>query len=212
MTDNYIKRYNIVTAMNEKKTKIIGLSGSPRDNSNSTILLKQLLSGAEQAGGETVLVNICELDIKPCTHCDYCVKTGKCIISDDMDFLYPMIMSADAIAISSPIYFMSVSAQLKLVIDRLQMFWAYRNDSGKSIITASADQRRKGIFIAVGARNTHSVFSGASTTMKWAFDAIDADLYGQILVGKCEAAGKITSMPEYLQTAYKLGQSLINKS
>jgi multimeric flavodoxin WrbA len=62
-----------------------------------------------------------DLEIKPCTACDACLgKTDKfCIIDDDMDQLYPAFVEADLVVLASPIYWWSVSAQLKLFIDRL---------------------------------------------------------------------------------------------
>ena len=202
-------RYNICIIMSNRKIKIIGLSGSPRANSNSRLLLEHFLSGAEASGGETQLIDVCSLNIKPCTHCDYCITNGKCSIKDDMEYLYSLIMEADCIAVASPIYFMSISAQLKLAIDRLQMFWAYRDAKGTSVLPARNNGRRKGVFIATGARNTPSVFAGACVTMRWAFDAIDADVYENILVGHCEEAGQINSMEEFIEASFELGKKVI---
>ena len=70
--------------------KILVLNGSPRENGNTAALVKQLTIGAEEAGAEVESVRLHDLDIHPCDACDICQETGNgCVISDDMQELYP---------------------------------------------------------------------------------------------------------------------------
>ena len=193
--------------MSEKNIKIIGLAGSPRTQSNSTAVLNSVLAGATGKGAQCELIMLAELSISPCTHCDYCCNAGSCIFHDDMQRIYEQIKSADAIVISSPIYFMGLCSQLKLMVDRCQVFWAYRNTTGNSLINGGR-RNRKGIFIATGARNTKSVFAGAKESIRWLFDSLDCQFWDSILIGNCESPGQINSMPEKLQLAYELGEKL----
>jgi multimeric flavodoxin WrbA len=100
--------------------KVLGIVCSPRKNGNTEIMMKAALTGAGSYGAETELWTTAGKDLKPCDACKSCVeKGGKCHINDDMQELYPKILAADGIIFGSPSYFESVSAQAKIVIDRL---------------------------------------------------------------------------------------------
>lgn len=99
--------------------KILVLNGSPRENGNTAALVKQLTIGAEEAGAEVESVRLHDLDIHPCDACDICQETGNgCVISDDMQELYPKLRTADVIVIASPVYWFNLTAQTKICIDR----------------------------------------------------------------------------------------------
>ena len=98
--------------------KILGLSFSPRINGNTMILLSEALNGAKQEGAEVELYSVADKTIKPCDGCRACSKTGKCHIKDDMQGLYDKLLESDGIIFGTPIYFYSMTAQAKTVIDR----------------------------------------------------------------------------------------------
>ena len=97
--------------------KIIGLVGSPRKE-NTYFLTQTALDEAKKHNIETELIHLGKLNIKPCTVCNACIKTGKCIIDDDYNKVAEKIITADGIIMSSPVYFGGVSAQLKAFMDR----------------------------------------------------------------------------------------------
>lgn len=99
--------------------KILVLNGSPREKGNTAALVKQLTIGAKEAGAEVESVRLHDLDIHPCDACDSCQGNGNgCVISDDMQELYPKLRTADVIVIASPVYWFNLTAQTKLCIDR----------------------------------------------------------------------------------------------
>ena len=102
--------------MNERR--ILILKGSPRKRGNSAILADQVAAGAAEAGAAVESFDLHGMDIRPCDNCDFCQGSGECVINDDMQLLYPKLLEADAIVIASPIYWFTVSAQMKLCIDR----------------------------------------------------------------------------------------------
>ncbi len=104
--------------------KILGFVGSSRIEGNTDILVRQALSGAAARGAQTNLFHLGKMDIKGCYGCDYCKSNKGCRVNDDMQAIYKEINNSDAIIIGSPIYMMQVSAQTKLLIDRL---YAFRN-------------------------------------------------------------------------------------
>jgi len=99
--------------------EILILNGSPRVNGNTAVLAEQLTAGALEMGAKVENVYLHELDIQPCDACDGCQSGGKgCVISDDMQDIYPKLRSADAIVIATPVYWFSMTAQMKLCLDR----------------------------------------------------------------------------------------------
>lgn len=100
--------------------KIIGLCASPRGKKSSTMsLVKQGLSGAEKKGAKTEFINLCKKEIKFCTGCGVCYKKGKCVHKDDFKDILEAILESDGIILGSPNYINSVSAQMKVFLDRL---------------------------------------------------------------------------------------------
>ncbi len=103
--------------------KVIAFNGSPRKNANTVTLVQAALKGAASKGAETRLVNLNELNIKGCQGCESCKKApGKCVLKDDLTPLLQEMAECDAVVLGSPIYWFRVSAQLKMLIDRLYCF------------------------------------------------------------------------------------------
>lgn len=98
--------------------KIIGIVGSPRKGGNTEILVKAALERAKERGADTEIINLGSAEIEPCIACDICKSTGECAIYDDMPELLEKIVDADGIIMGSPVYFGSVTSQLKMLMDR----------------------------------------------------------------------------------------------
>ena len=119
---------------------ILGISGSPRKMATEHIL-GVARSMLEERGYETQLFTMRGKSISPCRHCDYCLKNKECIVKDDMYQLYPLIREAEGYVLATPVYNGSMSAQMKIAIDRTRA-------------TLAADprslRRKPGMAIAVG--------------------------------------------------------------
>lgn len=98
--------------------KILGIVCSPRVGGNTEILVTEALKGAEGKGAEVNIITLANKQINPCDHCGTCYENGVCHIEDGMDEIYHQLIEADGIILGSPVYFWSVSAQAKLVMDR----------------------------------------------------------------------------------------------
>lgn len=188
--------------------KILGIFGSPRRNGNSDILLSKALQGAEANGSIVEKIIIRDLLIAPCNSCGGCYENGVCVIKDEMQKMYTELVDADGIIVSSPIYFMGISAQLKAFIDRCQAFWARKYILHKSI---RGDGRyAKGFFIATAARNpVDNLFSGAIQTIRAFFHVSDTQYTGNILCAGLEEKGAVNKKQELLQQAYEAGKNLM---
>jgi multimeric flavodoxin WrbA len=100
---------------------------SPRKRGNSTILARQLLQGAEEAGAQIREVALSSLRIRPCKACEYCKRDKTrftCSIQDDMQDVYEAVKGSEVLVLASPIYCFTVSAQLKLFMDRCYALWS----------------------------------------------------------------------------------------
>jgi multimeric flavodoxin WrbA len=103
--------------------KTIAFLGSPREDGNTELLLKEAVKGIEEAGFHVHIFKLNQMSIMPCQNCGGCDETGVCIYEDDMAQIYESIRFADRIILASPIFFFALSAQVKGMIDRCQAFW-----------------------------------------------------------------------------------------
>ena len=80
-------------------------------------------SALEDAGYRTVTVHPIGMNIAHCTGCQSCSSAGRCVISDDMDEIYRLFGTCDVVVMATPLRFSGPSSMLKLVMDRLQIYW-----------------------------------------------------------------------------------------
>ena len=98
---------------------ILGIAASPIAKGNNEQIIDFALSKAAGQGFTVQKILLSKMKINYCTACNLCKdKLGKCSIKDDMDSIMPSLAKADGIVVSSPVYFGSVSGQLKTLFDR----------------------------------------------------------------------------------------------
>lgn len=99
---------------------ILILNGSPRPNGLTAQMILALRIGAEKAGQEVRQFDVCRMNVRGCTACEYCHTkgNGRCVQADDMQEIYPLLRQAETLVLASPIYYHNISGQLKCVIDR----------------------------------------------------------------------------------------------
>ena len=123
--------------------KVLILSGSPRKGGNSDILCDEFLRGAQDAGHKAEKIRVAEKKVAPCSGCYYCsTHGGACVHKDDMADILQKMIDADVIVLASPVYFYSISAQLKTVIDRTVARWLEVKDKEFYYITTMADEEK----------------------------------------------------------------------
>jgi multimeric flavodoxin WrbA len=186
--------------------KILGICGSPRRGGNTEVLLKEALKGAHEAGVEVEEIFLRDKTISPCLEIYGCKKDGRCVIKDDFQEVAEKMVQADALILASPIFFYTVSAHTKMLMDRCQSFWVKRYLLKRPI--APDKSRRKGVFISVGATRGKRLFEGVTLTVRYFFDALDIDLSDTLLVRGVDGKGEILDHPEEIRTAYELGRKL----
>jgi multimeric flavodoxin WrbA len=184
--------------------KILGIWGSPRKGGNSDLLLNTFLEGAREAGADVERIALRELKISPCLEIYHCFKDGTCPIKDDMLPLYDKLLAADVVALASPIFFYSLSAQTKAMIDRTQALWARRYHLKQDF----PGPERQGVLLCTGATHGKLLFVSARLVAKYFFDAINVTYAAEILVRGVDEKGVILERPEVLEQAKDLGRRL----
>lgn len=187
--------------------KVLGISTSPRFPSNSDLLLCQALAGAESVGTKTEYIRLRDYNIGPCIACNACATTGQCHVQDDYQDLLPKMLDADRLIFATPIFFMSVCAQAKMLIDRGQCLWAYKTILKKQLFASERD--RRAMVIAVGGSKSKKQFENVRLTMRSYFDVLQVNYALNLFVGKTDSPGEIQKHPSALQEAYRLGSELV---
>jgi multimeric flavodoxin WrbA len=185
--------------------KVLGIMGSPRIKGNTDLLLDEALKGAQRQGAETEKLIVDKLKIGPCKEYYGCLQDGNCVIRDDMDDVYPKLLTADGIIVASPMFFYGVPSQLKALIDRCQATWSRKYVLKQKL----SDKVRNGAFIAVGATKGKQLFDGSLLVMKYFFQAIDVNFVDQLLVRSVDKRGEIKEHPTALSEAFELGKRLV---
>lgn len=185
---------------------VLGIYGSARKGGNTDQLLDRALEGAQSTGAEIRKVYARDQNMSGCLACGGCDKTGKCVVQDDMQAIYPLLEEADIIFLASPVYFYGVSGQVKLMIDRAQAMWS------KKMLEKDAEGRKrydsgKGYLISVGATRGENLFEGSQWTARYFFDALDMSYEGGIFFRKLDKKTAVSEHPETLQEAYNLGRT-----
>lgn len=185
---------------------VLGISTSPRVGGNSDILLHRALSGAESAGANIECVSLNDYRIGPCIECNSCYETGVCVVQDDYPQLLDKMLEADGLIFATPVFFMSVCAQAKMLIDRGQCLWAAKYILKK----ASAGQRedRRAMVIAVGGSKSKKQFDCIRLMMKIYFDSLDVRYASNLFVNQVDDKGDIEKHPTAMDEAFKLGSAL----
>ncbi len=160
---------------------IIVINASARQDGNTAIAVDKYLSEFKVHQARIKTYNLRSLKYSGCIDCRSCHQTGECILKDDITPLYRDYDKADILIAASPIYFLSVSAQLKAVIDRTQAVWA-----SKYILNSPAidrEKKRLGVFIATGGASLGSNANMvARTVINMYFKAVNTQYTDELIV------------------------------
>jgi multimeric flavodoxin WrbA len=187
--------------------QIVAIYGSPRRRGNTATLLKHAVQGAVDAGAQVNEIILRDLKMSPCLEIYACKKDGRCAIKDDFHQVVDQILSAKGLILASPIFFYTVSAHTKILMDRCQSLWVKKYWIDK-VTFGQWEPKRKGLFISVGATKGKKLFDGTLLTVKYFFDVLDMELFRSLLYRGLDFEGDILKYPEYLEAAYQAGNDL----
>lgn len=172
---------------------VLGLQGSPRKKGNTEYLLSRFMEAAEGHGARTHTLDVCKANIEPCKEFTTCEKRGICPIKDEMESdVYTLLRRADVVLCASPVFFYNVTAQLKALIDRSQTLWARRY---RLKLLDPKHGTRRGFSLSVGATKGKQLFTGVDLTVKYFFDAVDAEYAGNLYYWRVEHRGDMEQHP-----------------
>jgi multimeric flavodoxin WrbA len=117
------------------------------------------------------------------------------------------ILDADRFVFATPVFFMNVCAQAKMLIDRSQCLWAYKYVLNKQLF--NSERNRSAMVIAVGGSKSKKQFESIQLTMKSYFDVLDINYSTNLFTSKVDDFGEIHKHPTALQEAFRLGKELI---
>ena len=141
---------------------VLILSSSPRKNGNSDTLCQQFMKGAVDAKHTVDRVFLGEKTIHYCTGCGVCNNTGKCVQKDDMADILALMVEADVIVMATPVYFFTMCAQKKTLIDRTApRYTEISNKEFYFIATAAVNSKSAMQRTVEGFRGFTSCLSGA---------------------------------------------------
>jgi len=187
---------------------ILAIYGSPRRKGNTALLLKRAVEGAREAGGNVEEIVLRDLKMSPCLEIYACKQTGRCAIKDDFQVVYDKLLACQGLMLASPIFFYTVSAHTKILMDRCQSLWVKRYWLEKTPF-GKKEFKRKGLFICAGATKGKRLFDGVLLTVRYFFDALDMELWNSMLYRELDFEGDVLKHPEYLEEAYATGQRFI---
>jgi multimeric flavodoxin WrbA len=187
--------------------QIVAIYGSPRRRGNTATLLKHAVRGAVDAGAQVNEIILRDLKMSPCLEIYACKKEGRCAINDDFHNVVNQILSANGLMLASPIFFYTVSAHTKILMDRCQSLWVKKYWIDK-VPFGQWEPKRKGLFISVGATTGKKLFNGVLLTVKYFFDVLDMTLFRSLLYRSLEFEGDVLKHPEFLEEAYEAGKAL----
>lgn len=178
--------------------KIVILNGSPRKNGNTAALVKAFTEGAESAGNTVTEFFLAGMNIHGCKGCFGGGKNpdSPCVQKDDMDKIYPVYKAADIVVLATPLYYWTISGQLKCAFDRLfavaECNSDYANPIKESVLLMAAEGY------------------GFEETLNW-YDHLEKHIgwksIGKVLCGGVMGIGDIEGN-EKLREARSLGASI----
>ena len=189
--------------------KVCGIVGSPKKKGNVDLLVSQVLKGASSQGAKTRKIYLNDLNIKPCQSCGVDPYPKYCLFDDDMKLIYDTLESCDAIILGSPVYFDTVSAQTKLMIDRSNCLLPYvKRPNGTYGFERRIKKQKKGVFITVA--GTDQEFNTIQTTVRGFFDWANIELVETILHSHDDnELGSVRKDEERMAQAFEIGVQIV---
>ena len=182
--------------------KLLALYGSPRKGGNSDDLLDGFLEGTRDCGIERIYLR--DLHIAPCSECAGCSKTGMCVVRDDMQLLYPMLLEYDRVVMSFPVYFLGPPALTKGFIDRGQALWIRKYVLG--IKPEREGIERKGFLLSVGGfKGTDRIFRCNIVVARAFYATCGLSHAGEVLESGIEGPGDARNSADLMRRAREAG-------
>lgn len=177
--------------------KILVISSSLRANSNSDALADEFIRGAEEAGNKVEKISLVGKKIAFCKGCMACQKLKHCAIQDDANDITKKMLKADVIVFATPVYYFSMSGQLKTLLDRANSLYA-------------CDYAFREVYLlATAAEEYPAAMNGTVKGIQGWIDCFDkVKLCGVVKAYGVNDAGTIHNNSRAIKKAYTLGKQV----
>lgn len=175
---------------------IVIVNSTFRKGGNSKALALQFAKGATENGHNVQVVNLRDIQLEFCIGCLFCLKTGRCVLKDDVNGLLPIVQNADVLVFATPVYYYCMSGQLKTFLDRLNPLYG-KNNKFKEVY-----------LLATAAEDDKSAMDGTVKGVQGWVDCFDGvKLCGVVCGTGADGIGTVQSTPAFLE-AYEMGKRL----
>lgn len=177
--------------------KVLIISSTPRANGNSEVLCEAFSKGAKEKGNRVELISLRKQPIDYCIGCYYCAKhEGKCFQKDNLNEILEKVIQADVLVFATPIYFYSITAQLKAFLDRTVARYTQITNKDLYLIATCADTSKQAI-------------TGAKTAIDGWLDCVENVRLKGILYGtNLTNVGDAVKEEKILREAYRMGENI----
>lgn len=191
--------------------KVLSISGSPRKGGNTETVLAAFMKGAADAGAETKTVRLADLKFRNCKGCNACCKKGSCVISDELTSLFDDVLEADVLVLASPIYSMSVTAEMKGFIDRGQFIWARKFILKTLQFSDEHVKRHIGVFLSTSGKDMPHVFDAAFPVVRAFLHDAGFSYNDNVLFPGMDEKGGARVWTESSDEAYARGGEIVRR-
>lgn len=175
---------------------VLIISSSPRKGGNSETLAASFAKGAAEAGHKVETVSLREKNYGFCKGCLACLKLGHCVIDDDAVEIAAKMHDADVLVFATPVYYYSVSGQLKTMLDRANPLFDSDYAFTKAYLLATAAEDRE-----------ETVEGSVKAVQGWVDCFERCKLAGTVFAGGVNGVGDIAKHPA-LEEAYQMGKEI----
>ncbi|MDA8090612.1 MAG: flavodoxin family protein [Nitrospiraceae bacterium] len=184
--------------------RITGLVASPRRRMNTDTLVQKVLDGCGKAGAVVSKIYLNDLEIQACQSCK--VQDGMgCVYRDGMDEIYEIFEKADGLVLGTPVYYNTVSGQMKLMMDRSYcLARPVILPSGKRVYESAVKKRKKGIVVSVGGSGSNPECVMPVFNL-WAPE-VNLEIIDSVLITRALLGQPPMDSPNFLEAAFLKGE------
>ena len=193
----------------QPQNEVLGISGSPRRNGNSDILLKNIIAGLTQKNIPSERVNLTNIQFQGCIGCERCRKDKICTGQiDGMSVIYNRIISSKGLVLVCPTHNYNITSWMKAFIDRLYCFYIFDKERPGTWSSQLAGQSRKAVIAAICEQENKEDMGFTIEAMKKPLKALGYEIIGELSVFKTFHKGKVKQNEPAMEKAYELGIKL----
>jgi multimeric flavodoxin WrbA len=186
-----------------EQIQIAGIVGSPRKQMNTDTLVQKVLDGCQKSGALVTKIYLNDLEIRPCEACRLQDGSG-CVYQDGMQQIYEVFQHADGLVLGTPVYYNTVSSQMKLMMDRYYcLARPVTLPSGKTIFESTVKKKKKGIVVSVGGGSNPQCVLPVFDS--WSGE-VNLEIVASVLATRAQLGKAPMESAELLQEAFSRGE------